>query len=115
MLTLVLEGHNYEVTWAETIATALELVQLEKFDLFLLDSWLPDGSGIELCKGIRQVDAETPIIFYSAAAFDADKNMALGAGAQGYLTKPAPLAELCELIGSLIGAAQAKKNPPRPT
>jgi DNA-binding response OmpR family regulator len=105
-----LEGRNYEVTSAQTIASALNLVRQQQFDLFLLDSRLPDGSGIDLCKGIRQSDAHTPIIFYSAAAFDADKTMALGAGAQEYLTKPARLSELCDLILSLIEAAQNNRT-----
>ena len=99
---------------AQTIATALKLAQLQKFDLLLLDSWLPDGSGIDLCKGIRQFDVRTPIIFYSAAAYEADKTLALGAGAQGYLTKPAPLSELCDLISSLIHAEGTNKNQTRP-
>lgn len=110
LLTLVLEGRNYEVTSAQTIAMALHLVQLQKFDLFLLDSWLPDGSGIDLCKGIRQFDAQTPILFYSAAAYEADKIMAFEAGADGYLTKPARLSELCDLISSLIKAEQMRRN-----
>ena len=98
---------------AQTSATALKLAQLQKFDLLLLDSWLPDGSGIDLCKGIRQFDVDTPIIFYSAAAYEADKTLALGAGAQGYLTKPAPLSELCDLISSLIHAEGTNKNQTR--
>lgn len=40
--------------------------------------------------------------------------MALGAGAQGYLTKPARLSELCDLISSLIDAAQTEKDRARP-
>ena len=92
------------MTSAQTIATALELVQQQAFDLFLLDSRLPDGSGIDLCKRIRQFNLQTPIIFFSAAAYEADKTMALDAGAQGYLTKPARLGELCDIISNLIDA-----------
>jgi two-component system, OmpR family, response regulator RegX3 len=95
------------------MAMALHLVQLQEFDLFLLDSWLPDGSGIDLCKGIRQLDSQTPILFYSAAAYEADKAIALGAGAQGYLTKPARLSELCDLVSTLIENAQTKRNKTR--
>lgn len=109
-MTLVLEGRNYEVTSAQTIATALQLARQQNFDLFLLDSRLPDGSGVDLCVGIRQFDPHTPIIFYSAAAYEADKIMAFGAGAQGYMTKPTRLGELCDLISSLIEVAQTKKN-----
>jgi len=109
-LTLVLEGRNYEVIAAQTIAAALRFAHEQKFDLFLLDSRLPDGSGIDLCVRIRQFDAHTPIVFYSAAAYDADKTMALAAGAQGYLTKPTRLNDLCDLVATLIEASLAKKN-----
>ena len=111
-MTLVLEGRDYEVTSAQTIATALQLARQQKYDLFLLDSRLPDGTGVDLCVEIRQFDAHTPIIFYSADVYDADKIMALGAGAQGYLAKPARLSDLCELVSSLIAAGQPKKHRP---
>lgn len=43
----------------------------QKFNLYLLDLWLPDGSGLDLCKKIREFDLKTPVVFYSAAAYAA--------------------------------------------
>jgi len=76
--------------------------QDQPFDLYLLDLWLPDGIGLELARAIREVDNETPIVFFSAAAYETDRFEAMQAGAQAYLTKPAKPSELCRVISSLI-------------
>jgi DNA-binding response OmpR family regulator len=107
LVTFVLREREYEVTEAQTIEAAFRLAQEGKYHLYLLDSWLPDGSGIDFCKKIREVDLHTPIIFYSAAAYEDDKTLAFTAGAQGYLTKPASVKELCELIANLIDSAES--------
>ncbi len=110
LVCLVLRERDYDVTEAPTIEAAIKLVNGDKFHLYLLDSWLPDGSGIDLCKRIRELDCHTPVIFYSAAAYDHDRVRAFNAGAQGYLTKPASFVELCELIGCLIDEAEGSVN-----
>ena len=102
LVTLVLEQKSYEVVTGGTIASGVELAGSEQFDLYLLDSWLPDGSGLDLCKQIRQFDPVTPILFYSAAAYEADREQALRSGAQAYLVKPSHPSELCSLVTTLI-------------
>jgi DNA-binding NarL/FixJ family response regulator len=47
-----------------------------------------DGNGVELCRQIRAVDPHPPILFYSSAAYRADIEAGIAAGAQQYLTKP---------------------------
>ena len=102
LVTLVLEQRSYEVVTGSTIETGLALARSQHFDLYLLDSWLPDGSGLDLCRRIREFDKATPIIFYSAAAYEIDKSQALSSGAQAYLIKPSHPSELCDLVVSLI-------------
>ena len=102
LVTLVLEQRNYEVVTGSTIKTGLALARSQHFDLYLLDSWLPDGSGLDLCGRIREFDKATPILFYSAAAYEADKDLAMRCGAQAYLVKPSHPSELCDLVVSLI-------------
>ena len=102
LVTLVLEQRSYEVVTGTTIATGVALAGSQQFDLYLLDSWLPDGSGLDLCKQIRQFDKATPILFYSAAAFEIDRDQALKSGAQAYLIKPSQPSELCNMVTSLI-------------
>ena len=102
LVTLVLEQRRLEVVTGSTIASALELAGSQQFDLYLLDSWLPDGSGLDLCRQIREFDKATPIVFYSAAAYEIDRDQALDCGAQAYLIKPSQPSELCNLVSSLI-------------
>src|SRR5262245_58546636 len=77
LVTLVLEQRSYEVVTGSTIETGVALAGSQHFDLYLLDSWLPDGSGLELCRQIREFDPATPIVFYSAAAYEIDRSEAL--------------------------------------
>jgi DNA-binding response OmpR family regulator len=102
LVTLVLEQKSYEVVTGSTIEKRVDLAVSQQFDLYLLDSWLPDGSGLDLCKRIRTFDTATPILFYSAAAYEADREQALKSGAQAYLVKPSHPSELCNLVTSLI-------------
>ena len=102
LIALVLSQNQYEVVVRATIKDGLSLARDGGFDLYLFDSWLPDGSGLDLCRKIRLYDETTPILFYSAAAYEADRHEAFKAGAQGYLVKPSQNSELCELIGLLI-------------
>src|SRR5262245_31570206 len=102
LVQLVLEQRSYEVVTGSTIESGIALAGSQEFDLYLLDSWLPDGSGLDLCRQIREFDKATPILFYSAAAFEIDKDQAIKSGAQAYLIKPSQPSELCSLVTSLI-------------
>ena len=102
LVTLVLEQKNYRVVTGSTIETGVALAGSQHFDLYLLDSWLPDGSGLDLCRQIRMFDKDTPVLFYSAAAYEMDRELALRCGAQAYLIKPSHPSELCNLVTSLI-------------
>ena len=104
LVTIILRQNDYDVITGSTIEAGIHLARSNRFDLYLLDSWLPDGSGLDLCKQIREFDPSTPILFYSAAAYEADREDALKSGAQGYLIKPSQTSELCSLVSSLIEA-----------
>src|SRR5258708_32123765 len=102
LLTLILEAEGFEVICAEDGAQALDLATAARFDLYLLDNWLPEMAGDALCKRLREFDPITPILFYSGAAYEEDKARAMAAGAQGYVVKPAhpdePISEILRLI-----------------
>jgi DNA-binding response OmpR family regulator len=102
LVTLLLTQKSYEVVTGDTIESGIALAIAEKFDLYLLDSWLPDGSGLELCQLIRQFDETTPILFYSAAAYASDRELALQSGAQAYMIKPSQPSDLCRSVSELI-------------
>ena len=102
-LVFLLAHSKYQVETASTIREALKLVETRPFGLFIFDSMLPDGSGVELCRSVRRFNQRTPIIFYSGLAHETDISLALGSGAQAYLVKPIDLTELIESIEKLIG------------
>jgi len=102
MVKIILRNNEFDVITAATIEDGVRLAHDEHFDLYLLDLWLPDGFGLELARAIRKVDNNTPIVFFSAAAYETDRLEAMQAGAQAYLTKPAKPSELCRVISSLI-------------
>lgn len=79
---------EYEFVSAHSLEKAFGLIESRRFDLFIFDNWLPDGSGIELCRKVRSSGFEAPIIFVSGAAQEENVQEAIGSGANKYLTKP---------------------------
>lgn len=88
MLSTMLGFSSIETTSANTIDEALRLAQAEQFDLYLLDTRFPEGSGLELCQRLRKFNSSIPIVFYSGDARETDKAKGLAAGADAYLVKP---------------------------
>ena len=88
MLKLLLSQEEYEVRTAATFQEALELAARHKFDLYVLDKHLPDGSGLDLCQRLTAITPGVPCIFYSGDAYDIHRSQALAAGADAYVIKP---------------------------
>jgi CheY-like chemotaxis protein len=88
MLSELLKFSLIETRAVGTAAQALSVIQTDHFDLYLLDAWLPDLDGVELCRRVRILDPHTPVLFYSGAASDDVKKRALDAGANAYVSKP---------------------------
>ena len=88
ILGMLLKLWRIETKAVGTATQALSLIQAERFDLYLLDAWLPDLDGFELCRQMRDFDPHTPILFYSGAGQEADKKRGIEAGANAYVTKP---------------------------
>ena len=110
LVSYVLARAGYEVVVAENPEQAAHLAQTSSVDLYLIDNWMPGGSGIELCGWLRKFDTDTPILFFSGAAYEQDKRDALAAGAQGYLTKPADNEKLVEEVSRLISEVRRSRT-----
>ena len=110
LIVVVLNGHNCEVVTSASSPESLHLAQTQRFDLYLLDNWLPGSSGTELCQALRKFDSKTPILFYSGAAYDKDKKRALECGAQAYLIKPADGDQLSAEVLRLIAASKLSRT-----
>ena len=93
---------EWDLTLSHTIAGAVSHYLESHFDLVMLDNWLPDGSGIELCREMRSRFPDTPIIFMSAAAQESTIGEAISAGADRYFVKPFDPDELRETVKDLL-------------
>jgi DNA-binding response OmpR family regulator len=93
---------DFDLTVVHTLASAKPHYQDRHFDIYMLDNWLPDGSGIDFCREIRLNHPDTPIIFTSAAAHNANISEATAAGATRYLVKPYDPFELQEIVKDLL-------------
>ncbi|HEX3337152.1 MAG TPA: response regulator [Jatrophihabitans sp.] len=92
-LAMNLVARGYAVTEAETGTKALTALADHKHDAIVLDLGLPDMSGVEVIRAVRQF-AATPIIVLSARSGSSDKVEALDLGADDYVTKPFSMDEL---------------------
>jgi len=110
LVQAVLQGAGFRVSTADSTASALQLAASERFDALLLDYWMPDLTGIELCRRIRAFDQTTPILICSGAVTQADKEAATLAGAQGYVNKPFYSSELIQALRSSLKARIPEQN-----
>ena len=101
-IRLLLERQGHTVVSANSVKDCIELVRDQSFDLYMLDDDYIDGSGIELCKRLREMTPETPILFFSAQAFQRDRERAFEAGASAYLTKPDDLFEIVSTVNAIL-------------
>jgi DNA-binding response OmpR family regulator len=88
MLRALLGMAGINISLARTIKEAVESAQTNHFDLYLLDSRFPDGSGFDLCRRLRAVNSTTPVVFYSGDAGPSYQQEGMTAGATAYLVKP---------------------------
>lgn len=100
-LTYSLENEGYKVTLAKTVSEALNIINRESFSLYILDLTLPDGSGYDVCKRIKE-KGDLPVIFLTA--FDDEVNVVMGfdLGADDYISKPFRVKELLLRIKSVL-------------
>ena len=94
----------YDFHAVGTVADALASIAEGPFDLYVLDNWLPDGSGVELCKHIRATGQTAPIIFTSAIGQLRDIELAEDAGADRYFVKPYEPDALLRTVKELLDA-----------
>lgn len=112
MLSLLFKSHRIEMTCAKSAAEAWPKIESGSFDLYLLDVWLPKIDGLALCRQIRERDSTTPILFYSGAAYETDKQQGIAAGANAYVSKP-NVEGLIETMVALIARPTSAALPSR--
>jgi len=104
-LAEALSGEGFETQVAGTVAEALELARNAP-DLVLLDVMLPDGSGFDVCRELRQ-SSRVPIIMLTARGEEADRVVGLELGADDYVVKPFSAREVVARIRAVLRRVNA--------
>lgn len=100
-LEFSLHKSGFNVDIARTVQEALSQFLKQRYNLLLLDLTLPDGSGFDICKKVRQTSS-VPIIFLTASDEEVNIVMGLDIGGDDYITKPFKLNELISRINALL-------------
>ncbi len=104
-----LRNAGYAVRTASTAQSALVELSSELPALIVLDLNLPDGDGVELCRGIRK-KSDVPILMLTARDEDVDKIIGLEVGADDYMTKPFNPRELVARVKSVLRRASPERR-----
>ncbi|HEX3535708.1 MAG TPA: response regulator [Stellaceae bacterium] len=107
LLTDVLEAQGYRVAGIGEGGMAVDLARQFRPDLILLDIQLPDISGLEACRRLKQDSATRaiPVVAVTAFAMTGDERRARDSGCDGYVTKPIMLPPFLAMVGQLVGAS----------
>jgi len=100
-----LESEGFRCLRLETGAGVVEVLDREPVALVILDIGLPDMSGVEVCRLIRQRH-EVPVIFLTARAGEVDRVVGLELGADDYVTKPFSPRELAARVKAVLRRAR---------
>ena len=100
-LSFAVKKQGYALEVARTRNEKDKLWEDEKYDLVILDVSLPEGSGFDICRDIRQT-SKVPIMFLTAADDETDIIMGLDIGGDDYITKPFKLAVFMSRINALL-------------
>jgi DNA-binding response OmpR family regulator len=102
LLAKGLREERFVVDLAHSAEAGDELASVNDYDVIVLDWLLPDGDGIELCRGLRTRYISTPILMLTARDSLEDRVTGLNSGADDYLVKPFGFSELLARIHALL-------------
>ncbi|MCP5097993.1 MAG: response regulator transcription factor [Chloroflexi bacterium] len=100
-----LQDAGYTATWKNSGQAGIQFAQTQKPHLIILDVRLPDGSGFDVCRQLRQHKLNQPIMMLTVQGDEMDKVLGLEMGADDYMTKPYGLRELLSRIRALLRRA----------
>ena len=103
---------GYEVISASSLSEGRQKLESASFTLLLLDLMLPDGSGLDLCRELKQDKSLSamPVIILTAKDDEVDKLVGFELGADDYVTKPFSVKELILRIKAVIKRGDKKKD-----
>jgi two-component system copper resistance phosphate regulon response regulator CusR len=104
-----LEENNYDADIAYDGLTAEKLVKSNSYDLFILDIIIPGINGLDLCRKLKEINSNIPVLMLTALGTTDDKITGFEAGASDYLVKPFEFRELLARVKVLL----RKPDPPQ--
>jgi DNA-binding response OmpR family regulator len=112
-----LQADSYEVVGAASARQALNLLEVKDCDLMLLDVMLPDASGFEVCRRLREadglaqrIDPELPVIMLTGRASDTDRVRGFARGADDYVIKPFHYPEVAARIDAVLRRSRDRRG-----
>lgn len=106
-LVYALGSDGFEVHWCQLGRDGLDWLQHQPVDLLVLDVGLPDTSGFELCRQIRQFSA-VPVVFLTARKEEVDRIVGLEIGADDYVVKPFSPREISARVRAILRRSQGR-------
>ena len=97
-----LEFEGYDVELAENDAVGLRMILANQYSLVVMDVMMPEMSGLDVCRKVREAGIAVPIILLTAKSEEIDKILGLELGADDYITKPFSLRELLARIKAVL-------------
>ena len=103
---------GYEVISASSLSEGREKLESASFSLLLLDLMLPDGSGLDLCRELKQDKSlsSMPVIILTAKDDEVDKVVGFELGADDYVTKPFSVRELILRVKAVLKRGERKSD-----
>ncbi|HBG7745791.1 TPA: response regulator transcription factor [Clostridioides difficile] len=108
-LEFSIQKSGFSIDIARTVKEAMQMYEGKNYDLLLLDVYLPDGNGFQICEKVREV-SNIPIIFLTASDEEVNVVMGLDMGGDDYITKPFKLNELISRIKALLRRYNVASN-----
>ena len=109
-LNYALASENFEPIWVATAEQALSTLESNNVALAVLDVGLPDATGFELLKSIRQSGSEIPVIFLTARSEEIDRIIGLELGADDYVCKPFSPREVVTRVKVILKRVEKSPN-----
>ena len=112
-LVYALGTECFDVTHALTGADALAAAGREHFDFAILDIGLPDMTGLDVCRRLRETSS-IPVLFLTARDGEVDRILGLELGGDDYVTKPFSPREIVARVRAILRRSQNSSSPPPP-
>lgn len=102
LLAFMLDRQGYHVEFVQTVADCLKLASTERFDLYLLNDTYIDGDSLELCRELRAIDPDTPVLLFSLDSSGFDSRRVAEEGVKVFKSNTSDFVTLIQTVNNLL-------------